>query len=257
MSSRMSDRSRASTDETVALSVIVPAFNEVDGIGRTVSRIVAFLDRQPYTSELIVVLDGGRPGADHAIAAAAAGRSKIQVLDNVQNRGKGYSVRRGILASRGRFVLFVDADLSLPIEDTDRFLDALEAGADVAIGSRALPDSRESGDQQPLRHSFSRVFNWLVRRVAVSELRDTQCGFKAFRGAAGRALFAVQQIDGFGFDVEVLRIAERWAYRIVEVPVRCEYHPTSSVRKYRHGITMILDVVRILWNDARGRYVRR
>jgi dolichyl-phosphate beta-glucosyltransferase len=257
MSSRMSDAPRPPNDEAgVALSVIVPAFNEVDGIGQTVSRILAFLDTRPYSSELIVVLDGGRPGADRAAAAAAGGRSNVHVLDNVRNRGKGFSVRRGIQASKGRAVLFVDADLSLPIEDADRFVAALDAGADVAIGSRALSESRETGEQQPLRQSFSRLFNWLVRTTAVPDLHDTQCGFKAFRGASARALFAVQRIDGFGFDVEVLRVARRWSYRIVEVPVRCEYHPTSSVRKFRHGFTMILDVVRILSNDARGRYAR-
>jgi dolichyl-phosphate beta-glucosyltransferase len=241
----------------VALSVVIPAFNEAATIGRTVARVLAFLDARPGRSELIIVLDGGRPGAGQAIATVAGSRDMVRVLDNVQNRGKGFSVRRGILASRGRSVLFVDADLSLPIEDTDRFLTALDAGADLAIGSRALPGSTERGEQQPLRQSFSRLFNWLVRGIAVSGLQDTQCGFKAFRGDQARALFAVQQIDGFGFDVEVLRIAERWSYRVVEVPVTCEYHPTSSVRKFRHGITMILDVVRILWYDARGRYDAR
>ncbi len=240
--------------ENVALSVIVPAFNEVETIAATVQRILAYLDARHISFELIVVLDGGRPGAAAAIAAVASGRSEVRVLDNVQNRGKGYSVRRGMLASKGDYVLFIDADLSLPIEGTERFVAALDAGADVAIASRALAESSEHGDQQPLRHSMSRLFNWLVRGVAVADLQDTQCGFKAFRGSKARALFAVQRLDGFGFDVEVLRIAQRWSYRIVEVPVACEYHPTSSVRKFRHGMAMILDVGRVLVNDARGLY---
>mgnify|MGYP002789232843 CR=1 FL=1 len=237
--------------------MIVPAFDEVDRIGASVSRILAFLDTRPYASELIVVLDGGRPGADAEVARAAGGRANVIVLDNGRNRGKGYSVRRGVLASHGRYVLFADADLSLPIEDAERFLGRLERGADLAIGSRVIAGASERGEQQRLRQSLSRVFNLLVRTFAVPDIRDTQCGFKAFRGDLARALFAVQRIDGFGFDVEVLRIAQRRGARIEEVPVTCEYHPSSSVRKFRHGTTMLADVVRIAWHDRRGRYDAR
>src|SRR5690606_38326361 len=162
------------------------------------------------------VLDGGRPGASEEIARAGSQGAEVVVLDNIRNRGKGYSVRRGIGASRGRYVLFADADLSLPIEDTDRFIERLDAGADLAIGSRAGAGAREQGARQPLRRSMSRIFNALVRAAAVPGIRDTQCGFKAFRGDVARALFAVQRIDGFGFDVEVLRIAQRWGCRIAE-----------------------------------------
>ena len=246
---------RSSDDSSVVtLSVVIPAFNEVDRIGATVTRVLAFLDSRPYTSELIVVLDGGHAGASEAIARACGGRADVRVIDNGQNRGKGYSVRQGILASRGHYALFADADLSLPIEDGERFLAALRDGADVAIGSRALLDSTESGDQQPIRHLLSRGFNWIVQRVALPGLRDTQCGFKAFDGRCARALFAVQRINGFGFDVEVLRIAQRWRCRIVEVPVRCEYHASSSVRKVRDGASMIIDIARTRWLDARGAY---
>lgn len=224
-------------------------------IGASVARILAFLASRPYTSELIVVLDGGAPGAAGEIAAVAGGRADVTVLDNVVNRGKGYSVRRGIAASRGDYVLFADADLSLPIEDTDRFLDALERGADVAIGSRAVAGASERGEQQRLRQSMSRVFNALVQTVAVRGMRDTQCGFKAFRGAVARSVFAVQRIDGFGFDVEILRIAQRRGHRIVEVPVACEYHPSSSVRQVRHAVLMLVDLLRIVWHDRLGHYV--
>lgn len=218
------------------------------------SRILAFLDARPYACELIVVLDGGEPGAAEEIATASAGRSNVTVLDNGRNRGKGYSVRRGIAASRGAYALFADADLSLPIEDADRFLAELDRGADLAIGSRAVAGASEHGEQQRLRQTMSRVFNGLVRAVAVPGMRDTQCGFKAFRGEVARALFAVQRIDGFGFDVEILRIAQRRGHRIVEVPVACEYHPTSSVRQFRHATTMLVDLARIVWHDARGHY---
>lgn len=233
----------------------MPAFNEVGRIGASVARILAFLASRPYTSELIVVLDGGAPGAQEEIAAVTGGRADITVLDNGTNRGKGYSVRRGIAASRGDYVLFADADLSLPIEDTGRFLEALERGADIAIGSRAVAGASERGEQQRLRQSMSRVFNALVQTVAVRGMRDTQCGFKAFRGAVARQVFAVQRIDGFGFDVEILRIAQRRGHRIVEVPVACEYHPSSSVRQVRHAVLMLVDLLRIVWHDRLGHYV--
>jgi dolichyl-phosphate beta-glucosyltransferase len=232
----------------------VPAFNEAGRIGASVARILSFLATRPYAAELIVVLDGGTRGAAEEIAAVARGRADVTVLDNVQNRGKGYSVRRGMRASRGAYALFADADLSLPIEDADRFVAELEAGADLAVGSRAVPGATERGQQQRLRQSMSRVFNRIVRALAVPGMRDTQCGFKAFRGEVARQLFAVQRIDGFGFDVEVLRIAQRRRHRIVEVPVTCEYHETSSVRQFRHALAMLVDLARVVWHDRRGHY---
>lgn len=241
----------------VYLSVIVPAFDEVDRIESTVRRVLAFLDSRSYRSELIVVLDGGRPGAREAIARAAADRSDVMVLDNLRNRGKGFSVRRGVSAARGTYVLFADADLSLPIENADRFLAVLEEGNDLAIASRTLPESIERGNRPRLRHSLGRVFNWLVRAVAVPGLHDTQCGFKAFRGTVARPLFAAQRIDGFGFDVELLRIARLRSCRIKEVPVVCEYHETSSVRQIRHGASMLRDLAGIMWRDWRGQYDER
>lgn len=240
--------------DDVSLSVVVPAYDEVDRIAGTVTRILRFLDSRPYRSELVIVLDGGRPGAAEQIAGPAAGRPDVSVLDNERNRGKGYSVRRGVLATRGRYVAFVDADLSLPIEDLDRFLDVLGSGADLAIGSRALPESSFAGDQQPFRASLSRVFNWIVQMFLVRGVRDTQCGFKVGVGDRLRAIVARQQIDGFGFDVEMLHIAAQRGYRVVEVPVRCEYHETSSVRRIRHGAAMLRDLARIADADRRGRY---
>lgn len=238
----------------VFLSVIVPAFDEGERIGNSVARILRFFDSRPYASELIIVLDGGRPGAQTAIATVTAGRSDVRVLDNDRNRGKGFSVRRGMLASSGAYVLFADADLSLPIEDADRFLDVLLAGADVAIASRALPESRVVGVPQRLRTRLGRVFNWIVQRAALPGIADTQCGFKAFRGDVARALFERQRIHRFGFDVEILRIARRRGARIVEVPVTCEYREGSSVRRLRDGASMLWDLAAIRWRERRGEY---
>jgi dolichyl-phosphate beta-glucosyltransferase len=238
---------------SVFLSVIVPAFDEGERIGISVARILRFLHSRPYASELIVVLDGGRPGAAEAVTAAAGGAA-VRVLDNGRNRGKGYSVRRGMLASRGEYVLFADADLSLPIEDADRFVDVLRAGADVAIASRALPESRVVGAPQRLRTGLGRIFNWVVQRAALPGVADTQCGFKAFRGDLARTLFERQQTDRFGFDVEILRLARRRGARIVEVPVTCEYRAGSSVRRFRDGASMLGDLAAIRWREWRGEY---
>jgi len=251
----MSDAvARTECSAGVFLSVIIPAFDEADRIGVTVERVLGFLGSRPYASELIVVLDGGQPGAAEAIARVAGDRPDVIVLDNGRNRGKGFSVRRGVLASRSAHALFADADLSLPIEAADRFLAALEAGADVAIGSRALPGSTVRGGPR-LRRLLGRLFNRVVRRIALPGLGDTQCGFKAFRGEIARSLFGVQRVDRFGFDVEVLCIARRRGYRVVEVPVVCEYHPGSSVRWIRDGLSMLRDLVVIMWHDWHGRYV--
>lgn len=243
---------RAAPD--VTLSVIVPAFDEAERLGASVARIVRWMDAQPYPTEAIVVLDGGRPGAAEAVATAAGGRADVRLLDNTTNRGKGFSVRRGMLAARGAYALFVDADLSLPIEDAGRFLDALRDGADVAIASRAHPDSRIVGAPQRLRAGLGRVFNWLVQRAALPGIADSQCGFKAFRGDVARALFARQRIDRFGFDVEVLRIARARGCRIVELPVTCEYREGSSVRRVRDGLSMLRDLAAIRWRERRGDY---
>jgi dolichyl-phosphate beta-glucosyltransferase len=201
-----------------------------------------------------VVLDGGRPGAADEVRRGASGRSNVKVLDNQANRGKGFSVKRGVGASRGRYVVFADADLSLPIEGVDRFIGELQAGADVAIASRALPSSQERGSRQAFRHGLGRLFNWIVRSTAVPGIRDTQCGFKAFVGSSARTLFARQRMNGFIFDVEVLRLAQRQALRIVEVPVSCEYHTSSSVRRIRHGGQMLADLAIVLWRDWRHPY---
>lgn len=245
-----SAESRSTTDD-VFLSVIIPAFDEVDRIAATVAHVVEFLDQRPYSAELIVVLDGGRPGAGEEVRRGAAGRSNVRVLDNQANRGKGFSVRRGVGASRGRYVVFADADLSLPIEGVDRFIAALQVGADIAIGSRALPSSQEHGPRQSFRHSLGRLFNWIVRSIAVPGIRDTQCGFKAFEGSSARALFERQRMDGFIFDVEILRLAQRQSLRIVELPVSCEYHESSSVQRMRHGGQMLMDLAIVVWHDWR------
>jgi dolichyl-phosphate beta-glucosyltransferase len=235
------------------VSVVIPAFDEVDRIGATVERVLAFLSSRPWQHELIVVLDGGRPGAD-VVCRRAAGGGKLLVLDNGRNRGKGFSVRRGVQASSGDYVAFIDADLSLPIENLDSLLEALERGADVAIGSRFLSGSVLSGERQPLRNVLGKAFNEVVRGTVLPGFRDTQCGLKAFRGTTAKMLFQLQRIDGFSFDVEVLAIALQHRLKVAEVPVTCEYRRSSTVRWVRDGPAVLRDLARIAWNRWRGHY---
>jgi dolichyl-phosphate beta-glucosyltransferase len=237
------------------LSLIVPAFNEAERLAATAAAIMRYLDAQAYRWELIFVLDGGRPGAAQALAAAAA-HPNVRVLDNGVNRGKGYSVRAGAAAARGARIAFIDADLSIPVQSLAPLLGALYGGADVAIGSRALGGSSVSGPQPLMRQSMGSLFNLFVRTVALPGLRDTQCGFKGFRREAAHRIFAVQRIDRFGFDVEVLYLARRMGLAVREIPVTCVYHGGSSVGRVGDSLAMALDVVRVRVNAARGLYGR-
>ena len=238
------------------LSLIVPAYDEVDRIAGSARRILDYLDAQAYAWELIVVLDGGRPGSADALAPVIRDRSNVSVLDNGTNRGKGYSVRAGALAARGRAVAFIDADLSIPVESVGLLLNALDRGADVAIGSRVMAASSVSGPQPMLRQSMGSLFNLFVRVVALPGLRDTQCGFKGFTRDAAARIFALQRLDRFGFDVEVLFLARRMGLSIAEIPVTCIYHGGSSVSRVGDALAMAGDVLRVRINALLGRYKR-
>jgi dolichyl-phosphate beta-glucosyltransferase len=194
---------------------------------------------------VLVVIDGGSPAAADEARAAAPGRANVSVLVNDINRGKGFSVRRGFLAAKGERVAFIDADLSLPVEGVEPMLARLDAGADVVIASRTVPGAREIGAPPRLRNVMSRVFNLMVQALALPGIRDTQCGFKGFTGDAARRIFAAQQSDRFGFDVEALYLARKFGYRIEELPVVCTYHAGSSVNRVGDVVSMIGDILAI------------
>lgn len=227
------------------LSLVIPAYNEVGRIGGTVATVCAYLDRQAYAWELLVVIDGGSPAAADEARAAAAGRTNVIVMVNDINRGKGFSVRRGFLAAKGERVAFIDADLSLPVDGVEPMLARLDAGADVVIASRTVPGAREIGAPPRLRNVMSRVFNLMVQALALPGIRDTQCGFKGFTADAARRIFAAQQSDRFGFDVEALYLARKFGYRIDELPVVCTYHAGSSVNRIGDVANMIADIFAI------------
>jgi dolichyl-phosphate beta-glucosyltransferase len=229
----------------VQLSLVIPAFNEIGRIGGTVTQVTAYLDRQPYDWELIVVIDGGAPAAADEARAAAGSRANVRVLVNDVNRGKGYSVRRGFAGARGERLVFIDADLSLPIEGLEGMMARFDAGADVVIASRTAPGSRVEGAPPAMRDLMSKVFNLAVQIMAVPGISDTQCGFKGFTAPAAKAIFGAAVSDRFGFDVEALYLARKHGFRIDELPVICRYHGGSSVSRVSDGVRMFADVLAI------------
>ena len=223
-------------------TVVIPAFNEEKRLGATLHTILDHLATRPRPCETIVVDDGSTDGT---VALVARDFPSVRILRNPGNRGKGYSVRAGILAARGERILFSDADLSTPIEELTRLEAELDGGADVAIASRAMAGSRIEVHQAWWRELAGRCFNAVVRLVSGLPYHDTQCGFKAYRREAARRIAALQRLDGWAFDVEQLRIARLLGLRVAEVPVRWINSDASRVRLLTAAPRMLRDVVRV------------
>ncbi len=236
------------------LSIIIPAYNESKRIGSSIRQIKAYQRATGQDIELIVSDDGSTDDTA-SVVAQAVGDWKVGVLRSAGNRGKGHAVRQGVLASHGDIVLFCDADLSTPIEEADKMMRVLENGADIAFGSRALPDSDVQVHQNILRETMGKAFNVLARFAAFRDIHDSQCGFKCFKGDAARKLFAKAKLDGFCFDAEIAFLAQRAGYRIQEVPVIWRNSPQSKVHILADPLKMFLDLLRIRWlhrNDTKG-----
>lgn len=237
------------------LSIIIPAFDEEARLPGTLERIRRYLEQAGREAEIIVVDDGSR---DRTAAVAKSFLEKFpafRLLSNGANRGKGFSVRRGMLEARGRIALFTDADLSAPIEEAEKLLAALDTH-DVAIGSRALDRSLIEIHQSRLRELAGIVFNGMVRLCLGLPFVDTQCGFKAFRRAPCGILFEQQRVERFGFDPELLFLAKRHGLRAAEIPVRWAHSPATKVNVWRDSVRMFLEILAIRWNALRGRYPR-
>lgn len=236
------------------LSVVIPAYNEETRIAKSLEKIYLYLQQQSYTYELIVVDDGSR---DQTIRVVTDIFKRIEhgvLLVNERNRGKGYSVRRGMLASTGEYVVFSDADLSTPIEEVEKLLPVLTQGYDVAIGSRGLKESDVRVHQPFYREYMGKVFNMLIRMLMLTQFHDTQCGFKGFRGDVARRLFALLTLERFSFDVEVLFLAARQGCKIKEVPVQWFNEPNTRVNALRDSSRMFQDVLMIRYNAWTGKY---
>jgi dolichyl-phosphate beta-glucosyltransferase len=237
------------------LSIIIPSYNEEKRLPGTLRQIVAYVRASKIEAEVIVVDDGSRDRTAEVAQSFVKEIPSFRVLANGVNRGKGFSVRHGMLEARGRVVLFTDADLSAPIEEAGKLLAAL-ATADVAIGSRALDRSLIEVHQSVFREFAGIVFNQLVRILLWLPFVDTQCGFKAFVRERCRIIFEQQRIERFGFDPEILYLARHHGLRIVEIPVRWSHSPNTSVNMLRDSAVMFADVLRIRWSALRGRYRR-
>jgi len=238
--------------ERIALSVVIPAYNEAPRLPASLDRVRAYLDAQPYRSEVIVVDDGSTDGTA-AIVVTRSGTWPALRLVQVAHGGKGSAVRAGVLAARGDDVALADADLAMPITQFDRFARGVLDPYDVAIGSREAPGAVRY-DEPAYRHLMGRAFNGLVRWLLLPGLQDTQCGFKRLRREVAVELCGAQTISGFAFDVELLTIARRRGYTICEVPVSWYFVPGSRVSPLRDTVVMVRDVLRIRANLRRGRY---
>ncbi|MEX0788549.1 MAG: dolichyl-phosphate beta-glucosyltransferase [Anaerolineales bacterium] len=234
------------------LSIIIPAHNEESRLPSTLEAVFDFLGGQPYSAEVIVV-DNASHDRTAEIARAQATLHPNLRVESQTVIGKGAAVRAGILAARGDFRFICDADLSMPIQEIRQFLPPALDGFDVAIGSRELPGSSRH-DEPAYRHWIGRAFNTLVRWMAIPAFQDTQCGFKCFRGEVAEELFRQQRLDGWTFDVEVLFLALRRGYRVVEVPISWYYVPGSRVRVIADSFAMFFDLIRIRRNWNRGLY---
>jgi dolichyl-phosphate beta-glucosyltransferase len=226
------------------LSIVIPAYNEATRLGPTLERILAYLAGQPLAGEILVVDDGSTDGTV-AVAESFAARGVVLHRQD-RNRGKGAAVRSGVLASRGTQVLLVDADLSTPIEDVERLRPHL-AEAQVVLGSRSVPGANVTQHQPFYRELMGRTFNLLIRIFGVRGFHDTQCGFKLLDGEVARALFPVLLVERFAYDVELVWLAQRQGYRVVEVGVTWANSPRSSVDPLRDSARMIWDVAVLRW----------
>ena len=237
------------------LSIIIPAFNEEQRLPKTLETIRAYLKSRSLRAEVLVVDDGSIDTTAKVVELSRTCFPELQLISNERNRGKGFSVRRGMLEARGEIALFTDADLSAPIEEADKLIAVLrDPTYDGAIGSRALDRGLIEIHQSAFREGAGIFFNRLVRWLTGVPFQDTQCGFKAFRRERIRPIFEQQRTEGFGFDPEILLLAQREGLRIAEVPVRWAHNPATKVNMFSDSVRMCVDLLAIRCNAWMGRY---
>ncbi|MBX3014329.1 MAG: glycosyltransferase family 2 protein [Caldilineaceae bacterium] len=241
--------------------MVIPAYNEELRLPPTLARVATFLRTQPYRAEVIVVENGSTDqtvaAVQHFIQEQVRPEDPFSIRLLQSTPGKGAAVKHGMLHAQGAYAIMSDADLSVPIEDVPRYLPpALPSGSfDIAIASREVPGAVRHGEPS-YRHLMGRVFNWLVRLMAVPKIQDTQCGFKCFTREAAQLLFPLQRIDGWGFDVEILHIATHYQLRMIEVPATWYYGVNSRVRPLHDTLNMVKELLKIRANSRQGYYDR-
>ena len=240
--------------EPATYSVILPAYNESARISATLDKILAHATERDWNVEVIVVNDGSSDDTAAIVRDYASKYAVLRLLENPGNRGKGYSVRNGMLRAKGDILLFSDADLSSPIEEADKLFSAIAKGADIAIGSRWV-DRRLQIRRQPLyRRLFGRIFNLALRIILGLQYKDTQCGFKAFTRRSAQAIFPLQKIERWGFDPELLYLAKRFGFTVSEVPVAWSHREGTRIHPLRDGIRMFSELVKVRWYAMKGNY---
>ena len=233
---------------------MIPAYNESARLGVTLQKVLGYVHAQGWDAEVIVVNDGSRDNTADIARSFAAKDPALRLVENPGNHGKGYSVRNGMLNALGRIVLFSDADLSSPIEEAPKLFQALEQGADIAIGSRWLRSETQTQRQPVHRQLFGRIFNLILRLTLGLKFKDTQCGFKAFKQPAVQAIFPLQKIERWGFDPEILFLARKFKFKVKEVPVAWGHSGGTRINPMVDGSRMVMEMLRIRWFDLTGKY---
>jgi glycosyltransferase involved in cell wall biosynthesis len=238
--------------EAITLSIVVPAFNEERRLSATLATLCDYLGRRPWAWEVRVVDDGSADDTARIAESFSSTHPRV-VVQREPHRGKGGAVKAGLAAASGEYRFICDADLSMPVEEIDRFLPPVATGFDVAIGSREGRSARRVGEPA-YRHLAGRLFNFMVQRLALPGIEDSQCGFKMFTAAAVAAIFPRVMVDGWAFDVEVLTIAREQRLRVIEVPIEWHYRADSQLSILRDSAGMLRELLRIKWRALRGVY---
>lgn len=236
------------------LSIVIPAYNESARIENALERVMSCVAEQGWDAEVLVVDDGSKDSTPEIVQEWMQRYPRLHLIKNDGNRGKGYSVRNGLLQAAGEIVMFTDADLSAPMEEAERLFAAIHEGADVAIGSRWLDKQRQTIHQPLYRRFFGRCFNWVTRLIMGLPFKDTQCGFKAFKRPTAQIIFRLQRIERWGFDPEILFIAQKLGYEIREVPVTWGHDERSRMSYLKDGMKMLEEMAIIRANSIAGRY---
>ena len=238
-------------------SIIIPAYNEGARLGATLDRVLQYISAQGWDAEVIVVNDGSRDQTPDLVRRYAQTYPTLRLLENPGNRGKGYSVRNGMLRAEGEILLFTDADLASPIEEAPKLFAAIQSGADIAIGSRWLRPELQTQRQSLLRQFYGRIFNLALRILLGLKFKDTQCGFKAFTRSAAQIIFPLQKIERWGFDPELLYLAGRASLNVEEVPVAWSHQAGTRISPLRDGLRMFGEALTVRWNAVTGKYSRK
>jgi len=237
------------------LTIVVPAYNEESRLSQTLPKIAEFVNAQEYETEVLVVDDGSTDRTADVVADFTKQYLFMRLIC-VEHGGKGHAIKTGMLQARGEFAFLCDADLAMPITELPKFLPPQQNGFQVAIGSREAKGAVRYNEPS-YRHFMGRVYNWLVKMMAVQGFEDTQCGFKCFHRSVTYDLFSTQTIAGFGFDVEILYLAQKRGYKIIEIPIHWYYQAESKVHPIKDTIRMVQDMITVRHNDRRGLYEKQ